>query len=86
MLAGPSPAVSGSTNAKPRGLVETRPDDKVHPVREAEPVPADLDQLPGLDERPQLALERGALVARNPQELQQLPHRRGMIDSVPDGC
>ena len=53
--------------------------DETHPVRNPVAVTPDLDQRPRVDERVEPASERDALCAVEPEPLQQLPNRGGMI-------
>ncbi len=54
------------------------PDDDVHPVGEAEAVAPDLEQLAFRDEPLQQPPERRAVLARHPEQLEQLA-RRGRV-------
>ncbi len=49
------------------GVGRDAADDQVHPVGQAEPLPANLDERAAGHERAQPALERGPLLARNTQ-------------------
>ena len=72
------------------GRVGLQPaDDEVHLLRQAEAVAADLQQLAVGDERLQLALERGALLARHAEHLRELARGGGVMHLFPDadeGC
>ena len=54
-------------------------DVEIHLLGQAEAVPANLNQVAGGDERLDVALERGALVARNLEDLKELAHGGGMM-------
>ena len=54
-------------------------DVQVHLFGQAEAMAANLNEIAGGDERLDVALERGALVARNFEKLQQLAHAGGMV-------
>ena len=64
--------------------MERRAHDEIHLVGQAETVAANLQQLAGGDQRLQLALERGALLARNPEDLGELASGCGMMNAVAD--
>ena len=57
-------------------------DVEVHLLRQTKTVAANLDQLAGRHERLDVTFERGALVARNLENLQQLTHAGGMVDPL----
>ena len=57
-------------------------DDEVHAVGEAEAVAPDLDQVAALDERLEVPPYRGAVLARDAQQLQQLFGRGGVVHAV----
>ena len=76
--------VSGVTNPKPARMRLQAADDEVHPVGEAEPVAANLDQVAALDERLQVPAHGRAVLARDAQQLQQLLGGRGMLDALAD--
>ena len=61
------------------------PHHEVHPIRQAEALPTDLDQVARGDERLELALEARALVPGDLQALQELLDGRRMVDLVADG-
>ena len=81
----PSTGLSGMTKPKPARMRLHAPDDQVHAVGQAEMVAARLNQVAGLDQPLQQALDRGPLLARNLQPLEQLPGRGRMLDLVADG-
>ena len=54
-------------------------DVEVHLLGQAEALAANLNEIAGGDERLDVALERGALVARHLENLQQLAHAGGMV-------
>ena len=60
------------------------PDDEVHPIRQAIPVAAGLNQLAVGDELAQQALEGRALLAGEFEPLEQLARRGGVVDLVPN--
>jgi hypothetical protein len=57
-------------------------DDDVHPVREAEPVAADLEQLAVGDERLQQPPKRRAVLARDLEQLNQLARACRMVRAL----
>ena len=57
-------------------------DDEVHPVGQAEPLAANLNELAGRDQGAQAPLERRPLLARDFQELEQLLDGGGMVDPL----
>ena len=62
------------------GRVRLQPADvEIHLLGQAEALPADLDEIARGDERLEVPLERGALVARNLQELEEFAHAGGMV-------
>ena len=61
-------------------------DVEIHLLGQAEALPADLDEIAGADERLEVALERGALVARDLEELQELAHAGGMVHPLAHRC
>ena len=66
------------------GRMRLQPADvEVHLLGQAEALPADADQIAGRDERLEVALERGAIVARNFENLEQLAHAGGMVHPLP---
>ena len=54
-------------------------DIQVHLFGQAEALAADLDEIAGGDEGVDVALERGALVARHFEQLEQLADAGGMV-------
>ena len=58
-------------------------DDQVHAVGQAVVAAAGLDERAGRDEMLEPAAERGPLLLRDLEELQQLPHGRGVVDPLP---
>ena len=66
----------------PRGVHLQPADDDVHPVREAEAVAADLEQLAVGDERLQQPPERRAVLARHLEQLDQLARARRMVRAL----
>ncbi len=54
-------------------------DIQVHLFGQAEALAANLDQIAGGDERIDVALEGGALVARHLEQLQELADAGGMV-------
>ena len=62
------------------GRMRLQPADvQIHLFRQAEAMPADLDEVAGADERLDVPLERGPLVARHLENLQQFAHAGGMV-------
>ena len=62
------------------GRVRLQPADvQVHLLGQAEALAADLNEIAGGDERVEVALERGALVARDFEQLQELADAGGMV-------
>ena len=59
-------------------------DDEIHPVGQAEALPANLDERAAGHERAQAALERGPLLARNAKRPHQFLGGRGVIDPIAD--
>ena len=55
-------------------------DDQVHPIGEAVAVAADEDERAFVDERLELALEGGALLARDFEDANQLARGGRMVD------
>ena len=85
MLAGPSSARRLRVDEREAARIgRDAADDEVHPVRQAEPVAANLDELAGGDQGAEPPLERRPLLARNLEELQEFLGRRRMIHPVAD--
>ena len=57
-------------------------DVEIHLLGQAEAVPANLNQVARGDERLDVAFERGALVARNLEDLKELAHGGGMMNPL----
>ncbi len=74
----------GNDEAEAARMGRDAPDHQVHPVRKTEPVAPGLDQVAARDQIGEQALERGAVVARNLQPLQQLARRGWMVDLFAD--
>ena len=70
----------GHDEAEPAGVRREPPDDEVHLLGQAEAIAADLQQFAGGDQRLQLPLEAGALLAGHAQHLHQLARGGGMMD------
>ena len=54
-------------------------DVQIHFFRQAEAMPADLNQVAGADQGFDVPLERGPIVARHLENLQQFAHAGGMV-------
>ncbi len=57
-------------------------DDQIHPVDEPVAIATELDQRPIADERPEMALEGLALLARHAQHANQLARGGWMMDAL----
>ena len=66
------------------GLVRLQPADvEIHFFRQAEPVAADMDEIARGHQRRDVPLERGALFARNLQNLEELAHAGRVVHLLP---
>ena len=72
--------VLGDDESETAGIRGEPADDEVHLLGQAEAVAANLQQLAGVTERLQLALEGGALLARHAQDLRELAGGGGMMN------
>ena len=68
-------AVAGRMRLEPADV-------EVHLLGQAEPLAADLHEIAGGDQRFDVTFERGALLARDLEDLQQLAHAGGMMNPL----
>ena len=74
----------GHDEAVARRVHLEAPDDDIHPIGEAEAVAPDLEQLAFRDKRLQQPPERRAVLARHPEQLEQLARRGRVGDAIAD--
>ena len=81
----PSSGLSGIDEAEAARVGLDAPDHEVHAVGQAEMVAPRLNQVTGLDQLLEQALDGGPLLAGDLQPLEQLARRGRVLDLVADG-
>ena len=74
----------GHDKPEPAGICLELPDHQVHLLGNAKPVAANLNEHPVIDQRLELPLEVGALLAGDAQQLRELPRGGRMMNFVFD--